>query len=118
VTLIDVSAEALAKARRRSRRTSIGRSRRARSTPPPRTATLARLDRAPSLDAVADATLVIEAATERPELKFQIFADLDRLAPAGAILATNTSSISITQIAAKTKRPEQVVGMHFMNPCR
>jgi len=58
----------------------------------------------------------VEAATERPELKFRIFEDLDRLAPAGAILATNTSSISITEIAARTKRPELVIGMHFMNP--
>ena len=69
-----------------------------------------------SLDAVKDATLVIEAVTENPELKAKIFADLDAKAPVGAILATNTSSISITDIAARTKRPELVVGMHFMNP--
>jgi 3-hydroxybutyryl-CoA dehydrogenase len=65
---------------------------------------------------VKDAELVVEAATENPEIKFQIFEDLDRLAPSGTILASNTSSISITQIAAQTKRPAQVIGMHFMNP--
>ncbi len=62
------------------------------------------------------AQLVIEAATENTELKLKIFKQLDELAPAGCMLATNTSSISITKIAAATKRPELVVGMHFMNP--
>ena len=66
--------------------------------------------------AVAHAELVVEAATEREDLKLQIFRDLDALAPAGCILASNTSSISIGKIAAVTKRPEQVIGMHFMNP--
>jgi 3-hydroxybutyryl-CoA dehydrogenase len=65
---------------------------------------------------VADAELVVEAATENTELKLAIFKQLDAHAPAGCILATNTSSISITKIAAVTKRPEQVIGMHFMNP--
>lgn len=60
--------------------------------------------------------LVVEAATENTELKLKIFKQLDEAAPAGAILATNTSSISITKIAAATKRPGQVIGMHFMNP--
>jgi 3-hydroxybutyryl-CoA dehydrogenase len=59
---------------------------------------------------------VVEAATEAGALKFAIFRDLDRLTPDGAILATNTSSISITTIAAQTRRPEVVIGMHFMNP--
>src|SRR6266480_2962716 len=81
-----------------------------------RDAALARIRTAPTLDAVADAELVVEAATERPDVKFKIFSDLDRLAPPAAILASNTSSISITTIAAQTKRPPQVVGMHFMNP--
>ncbi|MBX9856532.1 MAG: 3-hydroxybutyryl-CoA dehydrogenase, partial [Gemmatimonadaceae bacterium] len=79
-------------------------------------AALGRISTATSLDAVADAQIVVEAATERVDLKFRIFEDLDRLAPAGAILASNTSSISITEIAARTKRPELVIGMHFMNP--
>ena len=60
--------------------------------------------------------LVVEAATENVDLKLKIFKDMDAHAPAGAILATNTSSISITQIAAATSRPEKVIGMHFMNP--
>jgi len=79
-------------------------------------ATLGNLTTATSLDGAKDAALVIEAATENVELKYKIFRDLDAIANADAILATNTSSISITEIAAKTRRPEQVVGMHFMNP--
>ena len=63
-----------------------------------------------------DADLVIEAATENPELKFKIFKDMDATAREGVILASNTSSISITKIAAVTKRPDKVIGMHFMNP--
>src|ERR1700742_3908535 len=68
------------------------------------------------LDDLASAFLAIEAATERFEIKSAIFRDLDRILPSDAILATNTSSISITKIAAQTKRPEQVIGMHFFNP--
>jgi 3-hydroxybutyryl-CoA dehydrogenase len=68
------------------------------------------------LDGAAQADFVIEAATENPELKQKIFADLDQIAQPEAILATNTSSISITKIAAATRRPELVIGMHFMNP--
>ncbi len=60
--------------------------------------------------------LVVEAATERVDLKFQIFEDLSKVVPAGGILASNTSSISITAIAAHTDRPDKVIGMHFMNP--
>jgi 3-hydroxybutyryl-CoA dehydrogenase len=66
--------------------------------------------------AVSQADLVVEAATENLDLKLKLFADLDQFAPAHCILATNTSSISITKIAAATKRPQQVIGMHFMNP--
>ena len=65
---------------------------------------------------VAEADLVVEAATENTELKLSIFRDMDAAAPAKAILATNTSSISITKIAAVTGRPDKVIGMHFMNP--
>ena len=65
---------------------------------------------------VAQASLVVEAATENIELKLKIFTALDAAAPAGCILATNTSSISVTKIAAATRRPELVIGMHFMNP--
>jgi 3-hydroxybutyryl-CoA dehydrogenase len=68
------------------------------------------------MSTMKDADLIIEAATENPELKFKIFREMDAHAHANAILATNTSSISITKIAAVTKRPERVIGMHFMNP--
>jgi len=81
-----------------------------------RDAALGRIRTASSLDAVADVELVVEAATEQPDVKFRIFRDLDRLAPPTAILASNTSSISITTIAAQTRRPARVIGMHFMNP--
>lgn len=67
-------------------------------------------------EGVKDADLIVEAATENKEIKFKLFRDLDSFAPASCILATNTSSISITEIAAVTQRPEQVIGMHFMNP--
>jgi 3-hydroxybutyryl-CoA dehydrogenase len=77
---------------------------------------LRRIRTAESVEAVREAGVVIEAVTEQRELKFRIFADIDRAAGEGAILATNTSSISITEIAARTKRPASVIGMHFMNP--
>jgi 3-hydroxybutyryl-CoA dehydrogenase len=67
-------------------------------------------------EGVSKADLVVEAATENLSLKLQIFGDLDQFAPADCILSTNTSSISITQIAAATQRPDKVIGMHFMNP--
>jgi 3-hydroxybutyryl-CoA dehydrogenase len=69
-----------------------------------------------NMDMMKDADFVIEAATENPELKFKIFKDMDAAAREGVILASNTSSISITKIAAQTKRPDKVIGMHFMNP--
>src|SRR5690606_15707384 len=67
-------------------------------------------------DACGNADLIVEAATENQELKLKIFTQMDELAPENCILATNTSSISITHIAAATQRPEKVIGMHFMNP--
>jgi 3-hydroxybutyryl-CoA dehydrogenase len=67
-------------------------------------------------EALGRCSLAIEAATEKFAIKAEIFRDLDRILPAGALLATNTSSISITKLAAVTKRPEQVIGMHFFNP--
>jgi 3-hydroxybutyryl-CoA dehydrogenase len=69
-----------------------------------------------STEDIASADLVIEAATENPELKLKIFRDLDGQARPGVILASNTSSISITKIGGATRRPDRVVGMHFMNP--
>jgi 3-hydroxybutyryl-CoA dehydrogenase len=77
---------------------------------------LGRIETAGTLDAAGGASLVIEAASESPAIKFAVFEQLDRVAPPDAILATNTSSISITEIAARTRRPGQVIGMHFMNP--
>ncbi len=79
--------------------------------------TLANIGTGTSLaEGVRQAELVVEAATENAGLKKKIFLELDQAAPAGAILATNTSSISITEIAAVTARPDKVIGMHFMNP--
>lgn len=78
--------------------------------------TLARLTRASSLSACQDADLVIEAVVENMEIKASIFKELDKHAPKHAILASNTSSLPITELAAVTERSEQVIGMHFMNP--
>ncbi|MBA3316614.1 MAG: 3-hydroxybutyryl-CoA dehydrogenase [Gemmatimonadales bacterium] len=77
---------------------------------------LARVKPGTSLEGAAQADLVVEAASENPAVKFSLFEQLDRIARPEAILATNTSSISITEIAAHTGRPDRVIGMHFMNP--
>ncbi len=77
---------------------------------------LARITTGTALDLAGDADLVVEAASENPSIKFDLFARLDEVAPPTALLATNTSSISITEIASRTRRPAQVIGMHFMNP--
>ncbi len=116
VTMIDVSAEALTRGTDTIARNFDRQVKKGAVSAEDAQAALARISTNTSLDAVATADIVVEAATERTDLKFRIFEDLDRLAPAGAILASNTSSISITEIAARTKRPEQVIGMHFMNP--
>jgi len=78
--------------------------------------TLSRITTSTSLEDAASVDLVIEAAVENMEVKTDIFRKLDEIAPVHAILATNTSSLPITEIAAATKRPEKVIGMHFMNP--
>jgi 3-hydroxybutyryl-CoA dehydrogenase len=86
-------------------------------TPQDRDAAVARLSSASDLAAaVRDASLVVEAVPERIDLKRRIFSDLGRAAPAGAVLASNTSSLSIEEIAEASGRPERVVGMHFFNP--
>ncbi|GAV24342.1 3-hydroxybutyryl-CoA dehydrogenase [Carboxydothermus islandicus] len=77
---------------------------------------LERIKPSDNLKNAADCDLVIEAVVEKMEVKAKIFAELDQIAPPHAILATNTSSLPITEIAAVTKRPERVIGMHFMNP--
>ncbi|HEU5465638.1 MAG TPA: 3-hydroxybutyryl-CoA dehydrogenase [Gemmatimonadales bacterium] len=86
------------------------------ATPEQKALTLSRIKTDTALSAVAGAELVIEAATEHPQTKFEIFKTIDQHASPSAILGSNTSSISITTIAAQTKRPAQVIGMHFMNP--
>jgi 3-hydroxybutyryl-CoA dehydrogenase len=116
VTMIDISREALSRGRDTIAKNLDRQVKKGTVTAEEKEKTLGRIATADSLEAVKNATIVIEAVTEQRELKFKIFADIDRYAPAGAILATNTSSISITEIAARTSRPELVIGMHFMNP--
>lgn len=116
VVLVDVSAAALARARATIERNIERQVAKGTVTDAVRAAALARITANPDLSAVADAAVIIEAAAEDPALKFSLFAELDRVAAPAAILASNTSSISITEIGAHTRRPEQVIGMHFMNP--
>jgi 3-hydroxybutyryl-CoA dehydrogenase len=116
VTMIDISRDALARGRDTIAKNIDRQVKKGAVTAEEKDKTLARIATAESLDGVKGATVIIEAVTEQRDLKFKIFGDLDRLADAGAILATNTSSISITEIAGRTKRPELVIGMHFMNP--
>ena len=87
-----------------------------RKTEEEKTAILNRITMSLDLQDASDVDIVIEAAVENMEIKQSIFRQLDDIAPAHAILATNTSSLPITEIAAVTKRPEKVIGMHFMNP--
>lgn len=116
VTMIDVSADALARGRSTIEKNMDRQVKKGTLDAAAKDAALARITGATDVAAVAGASLVVEAATENQALKLKIFGDLDRLADAGAVLATNTSSISITTIAAATKRPADVIGMHFMNP--
>jgi len=87
-----------------------------RMTEEEKSAVLGRITKSLDLQDAADVDIVIEAAVENMDIKKSIFAKLDEIAPQHAILASNTSSLPITEIAAATKRPEQVIGMHFMNP--
>jgi 3-hydroxybutyryl-CoA dehydrogenase len=116
VTMIDVSADALAGGRATIEKNLDRQMKKGTLDAGQRDATLGRITTAGELAAGRDATLVVEAATENMDLKFRIFHDLDAIASPGTILASNTSSISITDIARRTRRPELVVGMHFMNP--
>ncbi|CAN5575455.1 3-hydroxyacyl-CoA dehydrogenase NAD-binding domain-containing protein [soil metagenome] len=117
VALIDVSDDALARGRAAIKK-NLGRQAAKGSVSEDQVGeTLDRIRLSTDLEgSVRDADLVIEAASENPSIKQELFGRLDGAAPGGAILASNTSSISITQIAAATKRPEQVIGMHFFNP--
>jgi 3-hydroxybutyryl-CoA dehydrogenase len=117
VTLIDVSAAQLEKAIATIGKNMDRQVAKGSLTDEQKAAALANIATNTAIaDGVKDAELVVEAATENVELKLNIFKQLDEAAPAGCILATNTSSISITKIAAATKRPQLVIGMHFMNP--
>ncbi|MGH9201898.1 MAG: 3-hydroxyacyl-CoA dehydrogenase family protein, partial [Vicinamibacterales bacterium] len=116
VTMIDVSPEALTRGRDTIAANLDRQIKKGTIDAAAKAATLGRVATSSDFAAVADATVVIEAATESAPLKFKVFADLDRLTPESTILASNTSSISISEIAAKTRRPELVIGMHFMNP--
>lgn len=116
VTMIDVSLDALERGRATIAKNLDRQVKKGTIDAAGRDATLARLTESNELEGIADASLVIEAATESRGIKMEIFRDMDRIAAPAAILASNTSSISITEIAAATHRPEQVIGMHFMNP--
>lgn len=116
VTMIDIAESALEKGRATIASNLDRQIKKGTLQPADRDAVLGRIATNTSMDAVKGASLVIEAATENKDLKFRIFADLDARADANTILATNTSSISITEIAGKTQRPDRVIGMHFMNP--
>ena len=117
VTLVDMSSEALSRATATIEK-NLGRLvSKERLTEDEKSDTLARLNTSTDMSAsVGNADLVVEAATENLDLKLKIFRELDALAPPHCILATNTSSISITEIASATNRPDKVIGMHFMNP--
>jgi 3-hydroxybutyryl-CoA dehydrogenase len=116
VTMIDVSSDALERGMKTIEKNLDRQVKKGTINEKQREETLGAISPETDVGSAADAALIVEAATENTDLKFKIFGDLDRVANQDAILATNTSSISITEIAARTKRPEKVVGMHFMNP--
>jgi 3-hydroxybutyryl-CoA dehydrogenase len=117
VTLIDISAEALQKALNTIEKNLDRQLAKQLITEETKQKTLSNIVTTTNLEeGVRQADLVIEAATENTDIKLRLFSDLDRLTPPSAILATNTSSISITKIASATSRPDKVIGMHFMNP--
>ena len=117
VTLIDVSTTQLTKAIATITKNLDRQVTKGTITEAEKIQTLANIATENSIEAgVKNAVLVVEAATENSDLKLKIFKQIDEFAPTTAILASNTSSISITKIASVTKRPEAVIGMHFMNP--
>jgi 3-hydroxybutyryl-CoA dehydrogenase len=116
VTMIDISRDALARGKDTVSKNLDRQVKKGTTPAEQKELILGRIATAESMDGLKGAGVVIEAVTEQKDLKFKIFRDIDRLADDGAILATNTSSISITEIAAQTKRAESVIGMHFMNP--
>jgi len=116
VRMMDVAPEALSRGMETIKASLARMVKKEKVTRAAADAAVGRIQTGADLSGAKDAELVIEAASENPNLKFSLFEQLDRIAPQGAILATNTSSISITEIAAHTRRPAQVIGMHFMNP--
>jgi 3-hydroxybutyryl-CoA dehydrogenase len=116
VTMVDVSDDALARGRTTIASNLERQLKKGAISPDARDAAVARIAVSTDLAVAGRADIVIEAASENAGLKFDLFKKLDGLVPERAILASNTSSISITEIAAKTGRPSQVIGMHFMNP--
>jgi 3-hydroxybutyryl-CoA dehydrogenase len=116
VTMIDVSQDALDRGRSTIAKNVERQVKKGAIPADDQVKILSRIDLSMELDAAAEASLIIEAASEDSGLKYRIFTDLDRVAKPDAILATNTSSISITEIARRTSRPEKIIGMHFMNP--
>ena len=116
VALIDVSEAALEKALATISANLERQVKKGTLAPEAVAEVLSRIRPGRELQAAKEAALVIEAASENPTVKFELFAQLDHLCGPDAILASNTSSISITEIAARTTRPGQVIGMHFMNP--
>jgi 3-hydroxybutyryl-CoA dehydrogenase len=116
VTMVDVSTAALERGRATIEKNFSRQVQKGTIDASTRDAALARIDVATENTAARDAALVVEAASENADLKFRLFAELDGIAPERSILASNTSSISITEIAGRTKRADRVIGMHFMNP--
>jgi 3-hydroxybutyryl-CoA dehydrogenase len=117
VTLVDISIAALEKAQQQIEKNMERQEKKGVLSSEQREQALQRLKLSTHLEeAVANCQLVIEAAAENPTIKRQLFENIDKAAPADCILATNTSSISITSLAAATNRPGKVIGMHFMNP--
>ncbi len=116
VTMIDVSQEALDKGRSTIAKNIERQVKKGTIPAEDQVKILSQIDLNMDLEAAGEASLIIEAASEDSGVKYRIFTDLDRIAKPAAVLATNTSSISITEIARRTSRPDKVVGMHFMNP--
>ena len=116
VTMIDVSQDALDKGRSTIAKNIERQVKKGTIPADEQVQIMSRIDLNMELEAANEASLIIEAASEDSGLKYRIFTDLDRIAKPSAVLATNTSSISITEIARRTSRPDKVIGMHFMNP--
>jgi len=116
VVMIDVSQDALDKGRATVAKNIERQVKKGTIPAEEQVKILSRIDLDLDIEAASEASLIIEAASEDSSLKYRIFTDLDRIAKPATVLATNTSSISITEIGRRTSRPDKVIGMHFMNP--